>query len=85
MSANPIYDALEDEFIKALESGARPPKAFKIEIDPLSYKWLISLGLLGQDKKRIDHSHKYLGFQIAGYSIYVVPDDSGPEGHGPCN
>lgn len=42
-SANPLFDALEDEYIRALEAGLRTPD--EVWLQPEEMEWLIALRL----------------------------------------
>lgn len=51
-SRNPLYDALEDEYIRALESGLRTPDELWLQPDEM--EWLIALRLT-YDGRPVSH------------------------------
>lgn len=79
-SANHIYDAIEDELIRALEQGAILPRAFPVNLSEDEFSALLAGGLMTQESGlRIGPTITRVSLSIAGHTLVIRsskdPDD----------
>lgn len=74
MSANRIFDAIEDEFIKHLEStpDSLLPRRFAITIPAIAFMAMLQEGMIDQAGTRLGPEHHAVSLSIAGHELVVM-------------
>lgn len=75
MSINPIYDAIVDEVVAALERGSKLPQQFRISLPPSQFKAMLELGLKCKDTgERLGPDTSMVPIWVSEYMIEVYGD-----------
>jgi hypothetical protein len=76
MSANHIFDAIEDELIRCLEEDAILPDEFPIHLEPKQLRALMEAKLINpRTKQSLPPETQRVLVRIAGHNVWLTSDE----------